>query len=275
MKGNDYYMNEIYRIKRAIIENILSDLGRMQYTEDGQTPEYSYDAIESPYKILHYNDYAFKSAMGRLRANETVDDILQMLKKKGLVDKNADFNRVKFRKLSHKIIYNFLVPWLSFTPVMERLIYMLTYVKQPKNVMAIGISSGYTLAWIGSACDLNRTRIYGVEKDGLMLSIAKDNFRRYKMEQIELHCGDGLEYLNKFPDEMFDLIFIDTRKNIDILKTAEKKLVKNGWLMQHNASDIHMVREIKQFLDFVRDEKHFSYSVLFDVDIRGLELSVK
>ena len=113
-------MNEIYRIKRAIIENILSDLGRMQYTEDGQTPEYSYDAIESPYKILHYNDYAFKSAMGRLRANETVDDILQMLKKKGLVDKNADFNRVKFRKLSHKIIYNFLVPWLSFTPVMER-----------------------------------------------------------------------------------------------------------------------------------------------------------
>ena len=268
-------MNEIYRIKRAIIENILSDLGRMQYTEDGQTPEYSYDAIESPYKILHYNDYAFKSAMGRLRANETVDDILQMLKKKGLVDKNADFNRVKFRKLSHKIIYNFLVPWLSFTLVMERLIYMLTYVKQPKNVMAIGISSGYTLAWIGSACDLNRTRIYGVEKDGLMLSIAKDNFRRYKMEQIELHCGDGLEYLNKFPDEMFDLIFIDTRKNIDILKTAEKKLVKNGWLMQHNASDIHMVKEIKQFLDFVRDEKHFSYSVLFDVDIRGLELSVK
>ena len=108
-----------------------------------------------------------------------------------------------------------------------------------------------------------------------MLSIAKDNFRRYKMEQIELHCGDGLEYLNKFPDEMFDLIFIDTRKNIDILKTAEKKLVKNGWLMQHNASDIHMVKEIKQFLDFVRDEKHFSYSVLFDVDIRGLELSVK
>ena len=73
----------------------------------------------------------------------------------------------------------------------------------------------------------------------------------------------------------FDLIFIDTRKNIDILKTAEKKLVKNGWLMQHNASDIHMVKEIKQFLDFVRDEKHFSYSVLFDVDIRGLELSVK
>ncbi|MFQ9799277.1 MAG: hypothetical protein ACLR23_10475 [Clostridia bacterium] len=52
-------------------------------------------------------------------------------------------------------------------------------------------------------------------------------------------------------------------------------MVKNGWLMQHNASDIHMVKEIKQFLDFVRDEKHFSYSVLFDVDIRGLELSVK
>ncbi len=268
-------MNEIYRVKKPVIENILSDLENMQYTEDGKTPEYSYESVDSPYKTLHYNDYAFKSAMGRLRANETVDDILNMLKEKGLVEKNADFNRVAFRKLSHKIIYKFIVPWLSFTPVMERLLYMLTYVKQPKNVMAIGISSGYTLAWIVSACDLSRTTIYGVEKDGLMLSIAKDNFRRYKMEQIELHCGDGLEYLNKFPDEIFDMIFIDTRKNIEILKTAEKKLTKNGWLLQHNASDIHMAREMKQFLEFVRDEKHFSHSILFDVDIRGLELSVK
>lgn len=45
-------MNEIYRIKRAIIENILSDLGRMQYTEDGQTPEYSYDAMSRHIKYF-------------------------------------------------------------------------------------------------------------------------------------------------------------------------------------------------------------------------------
>ena len=55
---------------------------------------------------------------------------------------------------------------------------------------------------------------------------------------------------------------------IDVLRTGQR--LKEACIKKNIEA-----KEIKQFLDFVRDEKHFSYSVLFDVDIRGLELSVK
>ena len=262
-----------YRINKKITKNILTDLCNTQYISDNL--EFSFDEVDSPYSGIHYNDFAFKSAAGRLRTNETVDEILDLLKSEGIVDMNADFSRVIFRKILHKIQYNFIVPWISFTPVMERLVYMLTSLKKPENILAVGISSGYTLAFLAFACG-KETKIFSVEKDAILVNVAKDNFKRVgNIQNVEIACMDGIEYIRQFKDNNFDLIYLDTRKNIDILLTCHKKLQKDGWMLQHNASDGHLSHFMKPYLDFVRDASNYKKSILFDVDTCGLELSIK
>jgi hypothetical protein len=52
-------------------------------------------------------------------------------------------------------------------------------------------------------------------------------------------------------------------------------LSSGAWVIAHDNLDWSFADEMSLYLPFVRDKKHFSESISFDIDHCGLELSIK
>jgi len=268
-----------YKVSKDIIESVMNDL--IQYSFIPKDSVFCYDTENTPDKNVYYNDYALLDALGHYRSIETVEQVLVLLKEKGIVPEDSTYPLVLFEAFSYRVKNNFIVPWKSFTPTMERLVYMLSWVKKPSKSIFIGINCGYSLAWVAGAFWKSETKhdhsvVYGVDINKPLLNIANQNLKNLKLQaSVQIMNQDGYAALKQYPDEYFDLVFLDTRKNFGIMELIYKKLKKGGWLLIHNASDRHFEKEMRPFLEFVRDERHFSDSILFDIDTKGLELSIK
>ena len=119
-------------------------------------------------------------------------------------------------------------------------------------------------------------RAYGIEKNERIANIARRNISHlFTDDRVSITSQDALVALDDFQPSYFDFAFLDTRSDIQILKKLYEKIKPGGWLLMHNASDIHFKVTIRPFLDFVRDKRYFSESYLFPIDSKGLELSIK
>ncbi|WP_432409067.1 O-methyltransferase [Wukongibacter sp. M2B1] len=268
-----------FQVNREIIENVINDLKEECFIPKNSV--FRYEANCNPINDIYYNDYSFLDALGHYRSVETVNEILDLLKAKKIVSDDAEYSSTIFDALTYKVKSNFVVPWMSFTPTMERLVYMLTHLNNPSKVISIGVNCGYTLAWIAGAfwkglSSKEFSEIYAVDLNPALIKIAKRNFECLDIQaSTEFIAGDGYAVLDKFEDEYFDYVFLDTRNSFRTLEKLYKKLKKGGWLLMHNASDRHFEKRMAPYLEFVRDKQRFSESILFSIDTKGLELSIK
>lgn len=235
-----------------------------------------------------YRDLDFTRRIGRTSAEEeVVDTALRFLKAQGIVSTTASYDKAAFKNLRQEVVRHFRGAWTSFSPTMERLIYMLTSVKKPQCLVELGSFWGYTLAWfagpcIGSAQVYRAEKIYGIDIDERMTEQARANFAKLpNTESVTLLAEDAQHVLDDLPSPI-DFLYIEAKTEgvedglyLKLLKQAYLKLSKDSWVIAHDCLDWEFQNEIQEYLAWVRKRQFFSESICFDIDDCGLELSVR
>ncbi|MFB5607082.1 MAG: O-methyltransferase [Candidatus Nitrosomaritimum yanchengensis] len=86
-----------------------------------------------------------------------------------------------------------------------------------KNILEIGMSTGYSAMWFADAISKQNGRIITIDNDQQKIERAINNFEEAGVNNlIEIRKGDALEVLSeickKYPQGFFDFIFIDADK---------------------------------------------------------------
>ncbi|WP_040330755.1 O-methyltransferase [Clostridium ihumii] len=160
--------------------------------------------------------------------------------------------------------------------------------KKPKKILELGTAIGYSsiLMTLVSGCE---SKITTIERDEKMLSIAKENVKKYNLENnISILSGDCLEVLESLDDE-YDMIFMDAGKGHynHFLPHCLRLLSKDGVIVADNvlfrgmvASDelvkrrkITIVKRMRSYLDMVSADEDLVTTVIPMGD--GIALTVR
>jgi len=224
---------------------------------------------------------------------ENIDKAVAQMRELGVLTGPGECNHTSFEVLRSAVRRNFKIPWTSITPPMERLLYSISAVNQPRNIVAIGIFCGNTLIWnIGAACGPGRCysaeRLVGVEIESKSAALARANLEKIGvLDSVELLDEDGHETLER-ADHPIDLLYLDangalpgttgpsTKKiYLTLLQRAYDKMPPGALVVAHDTVPEWFVRSAGEYLDFVRDPAHFRESVSVEPDKVGIEVSVK
>jgi predicted O-methyltransferase YrrM len=272
-------------LEPMVIENALNLL-----KQNGFVAVDAYFNPEMPHKLameVGYRDLYFLYYLGQYGELEISTAVLALLKQIGVIDVGATYSSESFDKLRKEVMANFEVPDTAFSPTMERLLYMLASVKRPKRILGIGIFCGYTLVWTaGASCNGGKVyqadKIYGVDIDVGAVALAKQNFKHLAdIDHVELLAENGRVTADRLSGP-FDYLYLDADSPengkgiyLELLQTLYPKLSKRGWVLAHDTTLPAFKNQLEGYLDFVRDHNNFSESISFDVDIFGMELSIK
>ncbi len=274
-----------YKCGKDTIEKVLKKMKNHRIISE--KAEFNHSAEKQLRMEVTYRDLDFLQRLGRIDEVKTVNTILELLKSKGFISETASYNKELFEQFRKDIKLKFKVPWTSITPVMERLLYMLSSVKKPEIIFAAGIYCGNTLAWnvgpgFGKYQSYIFNKAFGIEIEQQSIEIAKSNFKKLQnSDNIELICDDALKIAERL-DENIDYIYLDAdcektgkRIYLDILKILYPKLKKDGWVLAHDSTEWCFEEDLREYKAFVRNKTNFNESFCFDIDSYGLELSIK
>ncbi len=236
---------------------------------------------------IAYRDLDFLIRVGRSSEDEViVDAALQTLVSLGLLAPDAGYDKAAFESYRAQIKEAFKGTWTSVTDVMERLIYALTAVRRPRRLVELGSFWGNTLAWfagpcIGSNQIYEAEEIYGIDIDEEMTEQARKNFARLEnCQAVKLWGEDAATALERI-DGPIDFLYLEAKDEtnksgyLEFLKQCYDKLPKGAWVIAHDSTAWAHQADLAEYLAWVRDNRNFAESVSFDVDMYGLELSVK
>jgi predicted O-methyltransferase YrrM len=179
------------------------------------------------------------------------------------------------------------MPASSVTPVMERLLYMLSSVRRPRRVIGLGTYYGNAFVWtVGSSCGqcqvYQADKVYGIDIDAEATERARENFDRLAhTDHVQFIAEDGLKAVERL-EGPFDYVFLDVDSKdlgkglyLELLQRLYDKVEPGGWVLAHDTVVPPFAEQLEHYLAFVRDGENFRESISFDVDPFGLELSVK
>lgn len=125
-------------------------------------------------------------------------------------------------------------PYLATDPVEGQFVKMLTYMKRPKNVLEVGMFTGYGAMAIAEA----------LPEDGKVVSLDIDPFLKTWVHECtkdfpegkkhEVMVGPALKSLETMPARQFDLVFVDANKSeykryVEVM--LERKLLAPGTMI--------------------------------------------
>ncbi|MBW2978265.1 methyltransferase domain-containing protein [Candidatus Woesearchaeota archaeon] len=133
---------------------------------------------------------------------------------------------------------------------------------KPNNILEVGMSNGYSTIWLASAAKEFETLVTTIENNPEKIKLAKENFKKAELDNINMIQGDALKIIPNL-DQEFDFVFIDAVKK-DYLKYLKSiKLSKKAIITAHNV--ISHKDKMKDFLEFVR--KNFESRTYEDLDL--------
>ncbi len=248
---------------------------------------FNYDAPENLRREVAYKDFDFLTRLCRIAEAETVDSIFKWLVQAGIVDKGISYPRETFNDFRGEVKAAFNMPGTSISPVMERLLYMLSAVKMPEKTIGLGTYYGYALVWvIGASCGRSYTytaeKVYGVDIDDEATEQARSNFNNLAhADHVELIADDGFIAIDRL-EGPFDYVYIDVDNRelgkhiyLDLIARLYSKIKEGGWVLAHDTTATPFARQLEGYLSFVRDKQKFQESISFHIDPYGLELSIK
>lgn len=103
------------------------------------------------------------------------------------------------------------------------------------NILEIGTAIGYSGIFLADVSNKNKGKFYTIEIDEERHYIAKKNFNKLGLSNVNLILGDALEKINEI-DEVFDFIFIDASKGQykNFFDLSYPKLSENGIIFIDN-----------------------------------------
>ncbi|MCP4597330.1 O-methyltransferase [Neptuniibacter sp.] len=248
---------------------------------------FNFEAKSDLRREVTYRDYDLQIRLSNSPNEESIiDTAREMLVSLNLISKDANYSIKAFESFRSEIKEKFTGSWTSITPVMERLLYMLTAVKKPMRMVELGSFWGNTLAWfsgpcIGSHREYTADRIYGVDIDVKMTELAKKNFAKLSnSESVELIGEDAAKALSNIEGPI-DFLYLEAKDDncvngyLQFLQQAFDKLPSGAWVIAHDSTHHDHKDELKSYLEWVRNKNNFSESISFDIDQFGMELSIK
>lgn len=127
-----------------------------------------------------------------------------------------------------------------------KLLHLLAKIKNPKNVLEVGTSIGYSTIWLASALNKN-SRLTTIEYRSERAVVAEKFFKRSKLN-IKLIQGDALEVIPKLK-ERFDIVFLDATKSQYLRYLKAAKLSKNALIIADNSISHEL--KMQDFLNHV------------------------
>lgn len=157
-----------------------------------------------------------------------------------------------------------------------------------KKILEIGTAIGYSSIFMGKSIG-NNFEICSIEKDPLMVEIARKNIEKAKYkDKINVIQGDAMEVLNTI-DDIYDMIFLDAAKGHyqDIFNKSICKLKIGGLFICDNVlfrgmvaersllirRKITIVKRLKKFLSYISNHESLQTSIVPIGD--GLSISLK
>ncbi|MBC8503704.1 MAG: class I SAM-dependent methyltransferase [Anaerolineales bacterium] len=278
-------MSLVFRCGEKSIELALE---RMR--SDGLVSDDAWFNFNAPDRLrseVAYRDFDFLTRLCRVGDAETSRAILECLKQNEIVSKDLSFDEEVFEAFQKEVKQKFKIPGTSITPVMERLLFLLSALKRPQRAIGLGTYHGYALVWaVGASCGAQPAygaeKFYAIDIDPDVTQSALENFAQLEhTDHIEFIAGDGLDIVEQL-DGPFDYIYLDVDSRelgkgiyLDLLQGLYDKLEVGGWALAHDTCVPPFADQLEGYLAFVRDQDNFSQSISFDIDPFGLELSIK
>jgi protein-L-isoaspartate O-methyltransferase len=299
---NNLNMALTYQVPHSVIDAVLVKMKASLLIH----PEASFNsgAEQGLRKEVAYRDLDFLARISGKEYEELiVDSAMDYLKRRGFVDPTANYDKELFSEFRRYVNERFTHgSWTTISPVMERMYYMLASVKRPKTMIELGCFWGNSLAWFAGPClgpkpSYEPDKIYAIDIDQNAIRMARGNFSSIaKPSCLEIICEDAREALDRF-EGPFDFVYIDVKTKRDdsplntvyadakstgegelylpLLRQIYDKLPKGAWVMAHDATWFKRQDDLKDYLCFVRDKRFFSESIVFDIDLFGMELTIK
>jgi len=192
------------------------------------------------------------------------------------------------RLLAHRaaVAELFEIPWTAITPRMQRLLYAINAIKQPRSMIAAGIFCGNTFisnagAAVGPGACYRAEALIGVEIAPAEAERAERNVRKIDPTGVaRIVAADAVEVVAGFA-EPIDLLYLDADGDrgrgkaiyLEILEAGYDRMPPGSLVLAHNS--VNCADRMKPYLDFVRDPSHMAASLNVILDPEGLEVSVR
>ncbi len=214
-----------------------------------------------------------------------VDEALAHLKECGILT-CASYDQSRMLAHREQVARTFEIPWTAISPRMQRLLYAIGAIRQPRTLIAAGIFCGNTFvscaaAGVGAGACYQADRLIGVEIKPDPADLARRNLAAIDPEgRADIRCEDALETVRDLNGEI-DLLYLDADGGpehgkgiyLDILEAAYDRLSPGALVLAHNS--VNCAQRLAQYLAFVSDPAHMRASVNMVIDPEGLEISVR
>jgi predicted O-methyltransferase YrrM len=272
------------------IDRELATMALQRLKRNGFIAEDAWFNEEATHQLateVGYRDFQFLYYLGQYVEREISAAVLELLRQNGIVASGTDYSSEAFERLRHEVRVHFEIPDTAISPVMERLLYQLSAVKRPKRMIGMGIFCGNTLVWsTGASCNGGRVyeadQVLGIDINPQAIRLARQNFSRLTgVDHVKLIAEDGRHAADRLAGP-FDYIYLDADSaengkaiNLEILQKLYPKLSPGGWVLAHDTTLPAYKPQLADYLGFVRDKRYFQESISLDVDVFGLEVSIK
>jgi predicted O-methyltransferase YrrM len=214
-----------------------------------------------------------------------VDEALAVLKDAGVIPR-TEYDQDRFLAHRRAVAELFEIPWTAITPRMQRLLYALNAIVQPRNMIAAGVFCGNTFisnagAAVGPGASYAATRLIGLEIIPEEAERGEHNVRRIDPTGIaRVLPEDAVPYVAEFPDEI-GLLYLDADGDrgrgkgiyLEILQAGLDRMPKGSVAIAHNS--VNAAGSLGDYFAFVRDPANFAGSVNVILDPEGIEVSVR
>lgn len=120
--------------------------------------------------------------------------------------------------------------------IQGRLLKMLTMMIAPKRALELGTFTGYSALCIAEGLGLD-SKLVTVEAEDELEEAIRESFNAVEEgAKIELRIGKALDVCGEFPDESFDMIFVDAdkREYPRYYEEAKRLLRPGGYILADN-----------------------------------------
>ena len=246
------------------------------------TCEYRSDDCQD-YKMEYKDPHKVIEPMEREVA--VVDAALQTLCEAGVI---AHTEYDHDRMLAHREAVRelFEIPWTGITPRMQRLLYALNAIRQPRNMIAAGVFCGNTFisnagAAVGPGACYTASQLIGVEIVEAEAERAERNVRKIDPSgTARIVAADAVDVVAEFA-EPIDLLYLDADGDrgrgkaiyLEILEAGYDRMPTGSLALAHNS--VNSAKQLEHYFGFVRDPAHMAASVNVMIDGEGLEVSAR
>lgn len=106
-----------------------------------------------------------------------------------------------------------LARWRNVEPETAEMLGVLVRAKNAKRVLEIGTSNGYSTIWLADAAEATGGRVVTLDVEPARTALARENLATAGLDAcVELRTEDAGRALRAFPDDAFDVVFLDAER---------------------------------------------------------------